>query len=328
MPIDIYQSSNLDKFSAEEADLYRLINQYRADNGLPPIAASKSLSTVANRHVLDLQENIGSITHGWSDAEYDATDSSTWPAMWEAPQRLNTAYEDFGFENAFYSSAGATAEDAFRSWRESDGHNAVILNQDIWSNSEWNALGVGIYGDYAVMWVGEASDPARAPKGSTRGIKSGSSKRNKLKGTGRDDIIAGLEGNDKIKGKKGDDILGGGEGKDRLIGQAGNDILFGGAGNDTLKGGGGDDILYGGEGSDRLIGNGGSDIFIVEPGNGIDLVKDFVKGTDSLGIIGTTTSSDLSFTQDGANTIVSVSGTQVMTLQNVSGIDQSDVMSL
>ena len=329
MPIDIYKSSNLDKFSTEEANLYRLLNEYRAANGLPPIAASKSLSLVANRHVLDLEENIGTITHAWSDAEYDPSDSTTWPSMWEAPQRFDTAYETFGFENAFFSSAGATAEDAFSSWSQSSGHNAVILNQDVWANTEWKALGIGIYEDYAVMWVGESSDPARGPKGSTRGIKSGSSKNNKVKGTKRDDILTGLEGKDTLKGKKGNDILGGGDGKDKLNGQAGDDILFGGEGNDRLKGGSGNDIMYGGAGNDRHSGNGGNDIFMLEPGNGIDVVTDFSNDADLIGIQGATTSlSDLSFTQDGANTIISVFGTQVMTLQNVSGIDQSFVISL
>ena len=329
MPIDIYQPSNSDKLNAEEVNLYRLINEYRAANGLAPIAASKSLSTVANRHVLDLQENIGSITHGWSDAEYDSSDSSTWPAMWEAPQRLNTAYTDSGFENAFYSSVGATAADAFRSWTQSESHNAVILNQGVWANNEWNALGVGIYGDYAVMWVGESSDPAQAPKGSTRRIKSGNAKRNRIKGTGKDDILTGVEGNDKIKGRRGNDIIGGGSGKDKLLGQAGDDILFGGADNDRLKGGGDNDILYGGAGRDRLTGNSGNDIFMLEANSGIDIVTDFVKGTDLLGVIGSTTSaSDVSFSQDGSNTIVSLSGTQVMTLRNVSGMAQSDIISL
>lgn len=328
MPIDIYKASNLDKFSAEEADLYRFINEYRAVNGLPPIAASKSLSTVANRHVLDLEENIQEITHGWSDAEYNPADSSTWPAMWEAPQRLGTAYQDFGFENAFFSSAGATAEGALSSWSQSGGHNAVILNQDVWADSEWNALGIGIYGDYAVMWVGESSDPAKGPKGSTKGIKSGTSKRNKVKGTKRDDILTGLEGNDVLKGKKGNDIIGGGDGKDKLHGQASDDILFGGAGKDRIKGGSGNDMVYGGEGNDLLTGNSGNDIFMVEPGNGIDVVTDFSEG-DLLGIKGSTTSpSDLSFAQEGANTIVRAFGTQVMTLQNVSGVDSSQIISL
>ena len=323
MTIDIYKSSKLDKFSAEEAELYRSINEYRAINGVAPIAPSKSLSLVANRHVLDLEENIGQITHAWSDAEYDISDSSTWPSMWEAPKRFGTKYEDNGFENAFFSSAGATAEDALNSWSQSGGHNAVILNQDVWASSEWNALGIGIYEDYAVMWVGESSDPAGRPKGNTKGIKTGNDKNNKVKGSKIDDILTGLGGKDRLLGKKGNDILGGGDGKDKIKGQAGDDILFGGEGDDILKGGSGNDILYGGAGSDRLSGNGGDDIFVVEPGNGIDVVTDFGKGSDRLGVTGSLSASDLTFSQDGNNTIVSVSGTQVMTLQNVSGIDQS-----
>lgn len=326
MSTDIYKSSRFDKFDAEEAELYRSINEYRAINGLPPIAASQSLSLVANRHVIDLEENIGTITHAWSDADYDVSDSTTWSTMWQAPQRLGTDYESNGFENAFFSSAGATAEDALNSWRGSGGHNAVILNQDVWANSEWNALGIGIYGDYAVMWVGEASDPAGDPRGSTRGIKGGSFRNNKVKGSKQDDILTGLEGKDKLFGKKGDDIIGGGDGRDKVKGQAGNDILFGGEDKDRLQGGRGNDVLYGGGDSDRLTGNSGSDIFMLESGNGIDVVTDFGRGNDFLGVTGSSTVSDVSFAQVGRDTVVTLDGTQVMTLQNVSGIDQSRVV--
>ena len=37
-------------------------------------------------------------------------------------------------------------------------HRDVILNQGIW-DKPWNALGVGIYEGYAVMWVGREVDP-------------------------------------------------------------------------------------------------------------------------------------------------------------------------
>lgn len=65
MEFDIYAPSSLDGFEPEEVKLYNLVNEYRAQNGLPPIPASKALTTVANRHVLDLAENIGTVTHTW-----------------------------------------------------------------------------------------------------------------------------------------------------------------------------------------------------------------------------------------------------------------------
>jgi len=172
MTVNIYASSPQDGLESEEVKLIDLINQYRDQNGLPPIPKSKALTTVANRHVQDITENIGSLTHAWSDAPYDGNDSKTWPNMWKAPQRLNTGYPGNGYENAFGGSQGfvATAENSLNSWKNSPLHNDVILNQDIWKGKQWKALGVGIYKGYAVMWVGEESDPTGEPSISSAAI--------------------------------------------------------------------------------------------------------------------------------------------------------------
>ncbi|PPT08913.1 Alkaline phosphatase [Geitlerinema sp. FC II] len=163
--VDIYNITTGDGLDSEEQQLYNLINDYRAQYGLPAIPASRALSTVANRHVVDLAENIGTLTHGWSDAPYDSSDSSTWPNMWEAPQRFNTGYPGNGYENAHGGSGGyiATAESALNGWQNSPPHNAVILNQGRWADSDWGALGVGIYEGYAVLWFGEETDPTGTP---------------------------------------------------------------------------------------------------------------------------------------------------------------------
>ncbi len=172
MAVNIYASSPQDGLESEEVKLINLINQYRAQNGLPAIPKSKALTTVANRHVQDITENVGTLTHAWSDASYDANDSKTWPNMWKAPQRLNTGYPGNGYENAFGGSGGfvATAENSLNSWKSSPLHNAVILNQGIWQNQKWNALGVGIYKGYAVMWVGQENDPTGEPSISSAAI--------------------------------------------------------------------------------------------------------------------------------------------------------------
>lgn len=154
-----------DGLEPEEQKLYNLINEYRAANGLPAIPLSPSLNLVANRHVLDLDKNIGNLTHGWSDCPYNASNGSTYSCMWNAPQRLGTAYEGYGYENAHGGSGGyrATAQSAFRSWRGSSAHNAVILNQGMWRNNTWEAVGIGIYQGYAVLWFGKEADPALMP---------------------------------------------------------------------------------------------------------------------------------------------------------------------
>jgi uncharacterized protein YkwD len=148
-----------DELSAEERKLYQLVNQYRSRRGLPPIPLSASLTKVANRHVLDLQYNFSDLTHSWSDCPYDSNRPSTYKCMWEAPQRLGTSYRGNGYENAYGSSDGkATAEDAFSEWLDSRPHHEVIVNQGIWEDVRWNALGIGIHKGYAVLWFGKETD--------------------------------------------------------------------------------------------------------------------------------------------------------------------------
>ncbi|AFY83230.1 CAP domain-containing protein [Oscillatoria acuminata] len=168
MAINIYAPSELDNLQPEEVKLYNLVNQYRAENGLPPIRASKALTLVANRRVLDLAENIGQVTHDWSDASFSGNPE----VMWNAPQRLNTGYPGRGYENVAgfsgFDGPNMTAEKALDIWKNSTaGHRQVILNQPgpnaDWSQRPWNALGVGIYKGYAVLWFGEEVDPTGEP---------------------------------------------------------------------------------------------------------------------------------------------------------------------
>lgn len=154
-----------DELSEEEEQLYQLINDYRAESGLSAIPLSPALTLLANRHVLDLERNlengIDQITHGWSDCPYSIEEEETWPCMWEAPQRLNTGYPGQGYENLFGAPGDyqASALEAFESWSNSEGHKAVLLNQGAWNSREWSAIGIGIYGGYAVLWFGEEADP-------------------------------------------------------------------------------------------------------------------------------------------------------------------------
>ncbi len=151
-----------DGLDSEEQRLYNLVNQYRAQNGLPAISFSPSLTLVANRHVQDLEKNIKTLTHGWSNCPYNASNQATYDCMWKAPQRFGTSYPGNGYENAHGGSGGyiASANSALESWKTSSAHNAVILNQGMWQNRPWKALGIGIYKGYAVLWFGAEVDPA------------------------------------------------------------------------------------------------------------------------------------------------------------------------
>ena len=89
-----------------------------------------------------------------------------------------------------------------------------------------------------------------------------------------------------------------------LDGERGNDILFGFGGDDQLLGGDGNDTLRGGDGVDTLTGGNGADKFVLES-NGQDTVMDFVAGEDKISLSVGVSFSDLTFLQDGADTLIS-----------------------
>ena len=83
--------------------------------------------------------------------------------MWNKPRELTT-YPGNGYEIAAWSSIDITAQEAISLWKESAGHNNVILNMDTWSNVEWKAMGAAIYKGYAVVWFGKETDPEKVDK--------------------------------------------------------------------------------------------------------------------------------------------------------------------
>ncbi|NET69658.1 MAG: hypothetical protein F6K62_00945 [Sphaerospermopsis sp. SIO1G2] len=142
-------------------------------------------------------------------------------------------------------------------------------------------------------------------------------------------------GDNNIFGGSNHDKLQGGDGNDIIRGNAGNDRLYGEGGNDTLYGGVGTDIMYG----DLLTsgGNSGNDIFVIEPGNGLDIVVDFADGFDRLGLTGGLTfgtgnsSTDVNVSALGSHTMIQDSSSvNLMLLLNVNSnlIDGSDFVDL
>ena len=166
------------KLSAEESKLYQLINFYRDDAGIPRIPISKSLTYVAQQHCYDLIKHKPDTSelcnaHSWSNEGFwtpccyteDYTKSR---CMWNKPQEL-TPYPEIGFENVCgtndidYSHFVMTADYALKTWINSPPHNDILLGQNVWSEYKWNAVGVGIYRDFACVWFGAAIDPAGEP---------------------------------------------------------------------------------------------------------------------------------------------------------------------
>lgn len=142
------------------------INDYREDHDLEPIPLSPALMETAKAHVHDLMVNEpvqGECNlHSWSDkgdwTECCYTDDHANAAcMWSKPGEI-AGYPGDGYEIAAWASPSINAESALEQWKDSPGHNAVILNKDIWKDNQWRALGAAINREYAVVWFGEEPD--------------------------------------------------------------------------------------------------------------------------------------------------------------------------
>ena len=162
------------KIYSEELKLYNIIMQYRKAYNLPVIPLSKSLTYVAQEHCKDLAANHNNTSisgtcnlHSWSQNSRWSSccytpDHRFADCMWNKPKEL-TSYDDSGYEISFATSTEASAESALNSWRNSPSHNQVIINDGIWKNAHWNAIGIGIKNGYATVWFGQSPDKEGSP---------------------------------------------------------------------------------------------------------------------------------------------------------------------
>jgi hypothetical protein len=150
----------------KEKELYDLVMEYRASNGLKKIPLSKSLSYVAHIHCLDQQEfndnmEIRCNLHSWSNVGpwigcCYTSDHQEAKCMWIKGMEL-TNYPSNGYEISY--SGGTEAIGALSGWQRSKLHNDVILNLNIWKDYDWEAIGIGFDGGYANIWFGTSEDP-------------------------------------------------------------------------------------------------------------------------------------------------------------------------
>lgn len=133
-----------------------------------------------------------------------------------------------------------------------------------------------------------------------------------ITGTAAGEQLVGSTGKDLIEGLGGADTLFGMGGNDTLRGGDGNDALYGGngtgsgSGNDVLEGGLGNDTLRGEDGSNTLTGGAGDDQYVYGGGN--DLIDNTGGGTDWLIFQNGITTSQLGFTRDGDDLVITVNG--------------------
>ncbi|HIK30892.1 MAG TPA: hypothetical protein IGS17_20915 [Oscillatoriales cyanobacterium M59_W2019_021] len=119
-----------------------------------------------------------------------------------------------------------------------------------------------------------------------------------------------LIGGTLLEGTSQEDSIFGLDGDDTLLGRGGNDLLRGGDDRDFLNGGEGDDRLWGDRGRDSLQGGEGSDIFVLrsfpnpDPEDTLptfDIIFDFEKGVDLIGLAEDLTFDDLEISTPAEN---------------------------
>ena len=75
--------------------------------------------------------------------------------------------------------------------------------------------------------------------------------------------------------------------------------------------------MFGGLGNDSLIGGIGNDTFVVGNNLGLDIISDFVKGADVLGLSGGLSFNQLKISQSNNNTLIEVNGIAIVSLIGV-----------
>lgn len=160
--------------TSSERELHQLIMAYRAEHGLPSIPLSAKLTHVAQLHVEDLERNQQSWPqecnlHSWSgDGSWSSccytSDHAQAQCMWSKPSEI-ARYRGDGFEIAHGYSAGwhsntphVSPQSSLEGWQSSHPHNAVILNEGMWHDNTWRAIGIGMSEHFAVVWFGTVRD--------------------------------------------------------------------------------------------------------------------------------------------------------------------------
>jgi uncharacterized protein YkwD len=154
--------------NTEEQKLYDLIMIYRKSKNLDEIPISAKLTSVAQTHSRDLMENYSFSVdnecnpHSWSNKGKWSSccytpDHKQASCMWNKPKEL-AEYAGYGYEIAYYSSSGATAQEGLDGWKKSQGHNPLLINSGIWERVNWKAIGIAVYGNYGIVWFGEMPD--------------------------------------------------------------------------------------------------------------------------------------------------------------------------
>jgi hypothetical protein len=155
----------------DEQKLAEAINKIRIKHGKKPIKLSISLTYVAETHVNDLEVNHPDTSvcnlSSWSNkGKWTPVCFNPYvvdrKAMWDKPREL-TPYPYNGYEMVGYMEGGIVVDSLAKLWDTLAESLDMITTEGIWSKKSWEAMGVGISGNYASLWFGQREDREGAP---------------------------------------------------------------------------------------------------------------------------------------------------------------------
>ncbi len=102
----------------------------------------------------------------WTPCCY-TSDHANAGCSWSKPGEL-TPYKADGFEVVYFDYQIPVPGNVLEKWKKNPTNNDMLLNMGQWSTESWKAIGVGIYGNYASVWLGKLPDKEGAPKTETK----------------------------------------------------------------------------------------------------------------------------------------------------------------
>ncbi len=161
----------------DEAELGRLVNKLREEHQLPPVPIVEPLYRAAKWHVIDLAVNtphrdrhddrgMACNLHSWSDKGKETgggweplcytSDHKRALGMWIKPREIS-GHRSNGYENIYWTSAPLSPAMAINYWQGRSEELDMILGRKNWSRHVWRSMGVGVFGNYAAVWLSEKS---------------------------------------------------------------------------------------------------------------------------------------------------------------------------
>ncbi|MCC5943542.1 MAG: SPOR domain-containing protein [Bernardetiaceae bacterium] len=155
----------------DEMQLYQAIDDLRNTFQQHQIPISKALTYTAKMHARDLanhyKQNDDCTVHSWSDqgdGKWTACCHTTKPedanCMWKKAKEVS-GYAGEAYEIVYYGKK--RVRQVVNEWKKGGNELDILANKGDWKDFDWTAIGLAVYEDWVVIWVGEKKDPLPSP---------------------------------------------------------------------------------------------------------------------------------------------------------------------